>query len=343
LSGKIVSAEPYISERSEGIEGSSSPKDLETALQLVYLYFTSPRKDSSLFNNVIGQSISAIANRNSDPKSVYADTVDAVLGDHNIRRTGPTVEKLQRIDLDKSINIYKERFSNAGDFTFVFDGNFNVDSIKPLLENYLGSLPSTGQKEQARNLNIHIPPGKIEAVARKGKEPQATVRLVVSGDYKYSPETNIQITALSEILQFRILDRLREKEGETYSPRVSVSYNKYPLNRYAFTISFVCAPENVEKLIAATKDEINKMKTEGVTNVDITKFSTEETRQYELHLRDNGFWLSWLTDQSENGDDMLEVLQYPALIKQVTPASVKGAANLYLNEKNFIKLLLIPE
>jgi zinc protease len=343
LSGKIVGVEPYISERSEGVEGSSSPKDLETALQLVYLYFTSPRKDSTLFNNVIEQSASAIANRNTDPKSVYADTVAAVLGDHNIRRTGPSVEKLQQIDLDKSMKIYRERFSNAGDFAFVFDGNFSVDSIKPLLEKYLGSLPSTGQKEQARNLNIHIPPGKIEAIAKKGKEPQATVQLVVSGDYKYSPETNIQLTALSEILEFRVLDRLREKEGKTYSPRVSVSFHKYPSNRYAYTISFGCAPENVDKLIAATKDEINKLKTEGAFAVDIKKFSTEETRQYELHLRDNGYWLSWLTDQSENGDDMLEVLQYPALIKQVTPASVKAAANLYLNEKNFIKLLLIPE
>jgi zinc protease len=343
LSGKIVGVGPYIEERTEGVEGSSSPKDLETALQLVYLYFTSPRKDSSLFNNIIEQSTSAIANRNTDPKSVYADTVAAVLGNYNIRRTGPSVEKLQQIDLDKSLKIYQERFANAGDFMFVFDGNFNVDSIKPLLEKYLGSLPSTGQKEQARNLNIHIPPGKIEAIAKKGKEPQATVRIVISGDYKYSPETNIQLTALSEILQFRLLDRLREKEGETYSPRVSVSFNKNPLNRYAYTISFGCAPENVDKLIAAAKDEINKIKTAGVTNTDITKFSTEETRQYELHLRDNGYWLSWLTDQNENGDDMLEVLQYPALIKQVTPASVKAAANLYLNENNFIKLLLIPE
>ena len=312
-------------------------------MQLIYLYFTSPRKDSSLFNNVIEQSISAIANRNNDPKSVYADTVAAVLGDHNFRRTGPSVEKLQQINLDKSLKIYKERFSNAGDFTFVFDGNFNVDSIKPLLEKYLGSLPSTGQKEEARNLNIHIPPGKITAIAKKGREPQASVRLVISGNYKYSPETNMQLTGLSDILQFRILDRLREKEGETYSPRVSVSFNKYPLNRYSFTISFGCAPENVDKLINAAREEINKLKTEGATADDITKFSTEETRQYELHLRDNGYWLSWLTNQTENGDELLEVLQYPALIKQVTPASVKAAANLYLNEDNFIKLLLLPE
>jgi zinc protease len=343
LTGKIAGVEPYISERSEGVEGTSSVKDFETALQLIYLYFTSPRKDSTLFNNVIDQSAAAIANRSSDPKAVYSDTVAAVLSGYNVRRTGPSEEKLKQIDLDNSLKIYKERFSNAGDFTFVFVGNFNVDSVKPMLETYLGSLPSNGKKEVARDLHIQIPPGKIEAIAKKGKEPQATVRMVMSGNYSYSPETNIQITALSQILQFRILDRLREKEGETYSPHVSVSFHKNPSSRYAFTISFGCAPANVDKLIAAAKEEISKLKTEGVTDQDITKFSTEETRQYEVRLRDNGFWLSWLSDQGENGDDMAAVLQYPALIKQVTTTSVKVAANLYLKDDNFIKLLLIPE
>jgi zinc protease len=241
------------------------------------------------------------------------------------------------------MRFYKERFANAGDFTFVFTGNFKIDSIRPLLEKYLGSLPSSSMKEQARDLKIHIPRGKIEAIARKGKEPKATVRLVISGDYKYSPETNIQLRALSQILEFRLLDRLREKEGETYSPNVRVNYNKYPASRYAFNIAFGCAPENVEKLIAATKEEINKLKTNGVTELDITKFSSEESRQYELQLKDNEFWLNWLSSQYENGDDLLLVLKYPELIKQINTVSVKAAANLYLNENNFIKLILLPE
>ena len=343
LSGKRVEVEPYISERSEGIVGFSSPGDLETALQLVYLYFTSPGKDSILFNNVLEQAASEITNRYSDPQNVYTDTMDAVLGDYNVRRTGPSLEKLHQISLDKIIRFYRERFANAGDFTFVFDGNFIVDSIRPLLEKYLGSLPSSSIKEHARDLKIHIPAGKIEAIARKGKEPKATVRLVISGDYKYAPETNIQLRALSQILEFRLLDRLREKEGETYSPNVRVNYNKYPANRYAFNIQFGCAPENVDKLIAATKEEINELKLEGVTELDITKFSSEESRQYELQLKDNEFWLNWLSAQYENGDDPLLVLKYPELIKQVNVVSVKAAANLYLNENNFIKLILLPE
>jgi zinc protease len=343
LTGKKLGVTPFIAERSEGIAGSSIPKDLETAMQLVHLYFTSPRKDSALFNNYIEQSASEIANRYNEPKNVFADTVAAVLGDYNVRRTGPSLKKLQEINLDKVINIYQERFSNAGNFTFVFDGNFKIDSLRPLLEKYLGSLPSTAKKEEARDLNIHIPAGIIHATAKKGKDPKAVVRLVISGGYQYSPETNMQLNALGEILQFRITDRLREKEGGTYSPNVRVSYNKYPANRYAYTIQFGCAPANVDKLIAATKEEINKVKVEGITDLDITKFNTEETRQLELQMDDNGFWLSFLSKQYENGDDPLVILQFPELIKQVTPASVKAAANLYLNENNFIKLVLIPE
>jgi zinc protease len=343
LSGKLVGTESYIAERSEGLYGSSTPKDLETAFELIHLYFTSPRRDSVLFNNYVEQYASEIENRNSDPKSVYADTVAAVLGDYNMRRTGPSLEKLHQINLDKVMRIFKERFSNAADFTFIFDGNFNTDSIRGLLEKYLGSLPSDSLKEQARNLNIHIPPGKIEAIARKGKEPQATVKLVISGNYTYSPESNVQLEGLSDILEFRLLDRLREKEGETYSPRVSVAYNKYPANRYSFTISFGCAPENIDKLVKATREEINKLQTEGANDQDIAKFSTEEKRQYELHLRENEFWLNWLSGAFENGDDPEAVLNYPKLIGQVTTSSVKEAATLYLNQNNFIKLLLIPE
>jgi zinc protease len=167
--------------------------------------------------------------------------------------------------------------------------------------------------------------------------------LVVSGDYHYSPETNMQLTALSEILQFRITDRLREKEGGAYSPGVNVSYNKFPSNRYAFTISFGCAPENVEKLIGDANEEINKLKTEGATAIDITKFSAEEERQYELKVKDNGFWLNWLSLQVENGDDPALILNYPELIRTVSPSSVKASASLYLNEDNFIKLILLPE
>lgn len=343
LAGRRLSVWPFIAERSEGIQGSSVPKDLETALQLTHLYFTAPRIDTALFKNIIERSATIIENRYAEPRNVFADTVAAVLGSYNVRRTGPTLEKLHQVSLDKMERIYKERFADAGDFTFFFVGSFSVDSLRPLLEKYLGSLPGNGRKEQARDLHIHIPAGQIEAIARKGREPRASVELVISGDYTYSPENNIQLTALSEILGFRIIDRLREKEGEVYSPRVNVSFDKYPASRYAFTISFGCAPANVDKLVQDVKEEIARLKKSEPPASDVTKFSSEEQRQYELHLRDNYQWLNWLSAAVENKEDPAGMLDYPQQIRQVTPASVRAAANHYLNENNFIKLVLVPE
>jgi zinc protease len=150
LSGKRVSVNPYIAERSEGISGSTTPKDLETALQLTYLYFTSPRKDAETFKGLIAQQKGSLANRGNDPNSVFADSLAAILGNYNVRRTGPSVEKLSQINLDRAFDIYKERFADASDFTFVFVGNFTAEKIKPLLEQYLGSLPSINRLTRLR-------------------------------------------------------------------------------------------------------------------------------------------------------------------------------------------------
>ena len=175
LTGKKVRVNPYIGERTEGISGSATPKDLETALQLVYLYFTQPRKDVEVFKGLLSQEKASLANRSNDPPSVFSDTVSAVLGNYSIRRTGPSIEKYDKINLDKAFEIYKDRFADASDFTFTFVGSFEVEKLKPLLEQYLGSLPSTKRVENARDLGIHIPAGKIQKRVFKGQEQKSTV------------------------------------------------------------------------------------------------------------------------------------------------------------------------
>lgn len=343
LNGKIVEVSPYISERAEGIRGYSAPKDLETALQLTYLYFTEPRKDTTIYSGFISRSISGLANRADDPKNVFSDTVSAVLGNYSIRRTGPSIAKIEQINIEKAYLIYKERFADASDFTFTFVGNFDVDQMMPLLEYWLGSLPSTGRKEQAKDLGIHIPSGIIQKTVYKGSDQKATVRLVFSGEYAYNEDNNIQLEALGEVLQIKLLDRLRELEGGVYSPTARTSYTKFPKNRYSITVAFGCAPENVEKLIAATMDEINKLKTNGAETGDVQKIIAEDTRTTEIQLKENGFWLSYLSKSFENNDDPKEILRYINSLKNVTPQSMKAATVTYLNGDNMVKLVLLPE
>ncbi|MEJ6982484.1 insulinase family protein [Pedobacter sp. P351] len=343
LSGKRASVSPYISERTEGINGFAAPKDLETALQLTYLYFTAPRKDAEMFQSMISQQRGALANRSSDPNSVFADTISAVLGNYNIRRTGPTLEKLEQINLDRAFEIYKDRFADASDFTFTFVGSFKIEEIKPLLEQYLGSLPSKTRTEAARDLGIVPPAGKISKVVYKGQEPKATVRLIFSGDYIYNEDTNNQLDALGEVLQIKLIERLREEESGVYSPGARMSYSKSPRNRYSFTVSFGSAPENVDKLVSATLDEINKVKANGAQAGDIEKFIAEERRSTETQLKQNGFWLGYLSSQYQNNESPVQVLTYLDSLKKITPAGLKDIANKYLSGNNLIKFVLLPE
>lgn len=343
LSGKQLGVSPYIDDRVQGISGGAVPRDLETALQLVYAYFTEPRRDTAIFKGIIARSKAGLANRGNDPNSVFQDTVNAVLSNYNVRRTGPSIAKVDQIRLDKSFEIYKERFSDASNFTFTFIGTFDVKTIKPVLQKYLGALPSTNEKEQAKDLGIHIPGGKIEKTVYKGTEPKATVDLVFSGTFDYSQENKIKLDALKEVLQIRLLERLREDESGVYSPGVFVSTSKYPQSRFSFVISFGCAPQNVEKLIASALDEVNRLKTDGPPQVNIDKYKAEDQRTRETALKTNNWWLGYLNGTLQNQDDLNQLNDYGKVQDQITSTSLKEAAANYLSGTNYIRLVLLPE
>jgi len=343
LEGKQLQVTPYINERFEGIKGGSTNKDLETALRLIYAYFTGPRKDTAIFNGIIAKSKAALLNRGNDPTGVFKDTVSAVLGNYNIRRTGPSIAKVNQIDLDKAYQIYKERFADAPGFTFTFTGSIDTNSIKPLLEKYLGALPATHSHEMAKDLNIHAPDGRIEKTVYKGSEPKATVLLDFSGKFDYSPENKVRLDALKECLEIRLLQRLREDESGVYSPGVFASCSKLPQQRYSFVVQFGCAPQNVEKLIASTLDEISKLRTDGPPQENVNKWRAEEKTERGTALQTNSFWLNYITGQLQDNNSVDEVNNYKTVLDQVSPTDVKGMANSCLSGKNYIRLVLKPE
>jgi zinc protease len=342
LTGKQVWVSPFIGERAEGINGSSTIQDIETALQLVHLYFTSPRADTVVFNNTIERSKNALINRYANPAAVFSDTMMLVLGNHSFRRMPPSAEKIDRIKLNQALRIYKERFSNAGDFCFTFVGSFTPETLIPLLEKNIGSLPSSKEKEQAKDLGIAIPAGKITKLVNQGTEDKATVRLVISGNYQYSEHSNVQLKALKAILGYKLIERLREIEGNTYSPSVSLNYAKLPRNTYSFTISFGCSPANVDKLIAATSQEIKSLKTTDLPQDYIVKFASEQKGILARQTQENSFWLNYLVEQYVNSEGTTTILEYTQTIQEVTTKSVQKAALIYLNESNFIQFALLP-
>ncbi|HLI92934.1 MAG TPA: insulinase family protein, partial [Puia sp.] len=343
LEGKQVTVHPYINERFEGVQGRSSRPDLETALQLIYAEFTEPRSDTAISHGIIERIKGSIQNRESDPNLVFRDTVNAILGAYNIRRTAPSIAKLDQVNLMRIYSIYKERFADASNFTFTFVGNLDVNAIKPLLEKYLGGLPADNRHEEARDLGIHIPPGRIEKKVYKGSEPKSTVLLVFSGAFDYSPYNSIQLDALKETLEIRLLQRLREEESGVYNPAVFDNTQKYPRPRYSFIIQFGCSPQNTDKLIASTLDEIDKLKKAGPPQENVDKWRAEEKTVTETQLKTNSFWLNYITDQLQNHDNPDRIRDYNTLLDKVTPDELRQMADRYLSGTNYIQIVLLPE
>jgi len=343
LEDKQLEVSPYIESRFEGIAGRSTTKDLETALALAYAYMTGPRKDQIIFNGILEQSKAALLHRGDDPKSVFNDTVSAVLGNYSPRKTGPSLQKLAQVNLDSAYAFYQSRFADASGFTFTFTGSFDPAQLQPLLEKYLGGLPATHHPEAAKDLGIHIPEGKIEKNVYKGSEPKSTVILVFSGKFDDSQQNRTRLDALKECLEIRLLQRLREDESGVYSPGVFDNIAKFPQGRYSFIIQFGCAPQNVDKLVASTLDEIEKLKTDGPLQENLDKWRAEDKALQETQLKTNDFWLNYLSGTLQEQDDPDEVSHYPQVRDAITAEQVKTAAQQYVSGDNYIRLVLLPE
>ncbi|WP_220399588.1 M16 family metallopeptidase [Filimonas effusa] len=343
LTGKQVGVKPFIGDRTQGVNGSAAPEDLETAMQLIYLYFTQPRKDSALFQSILNRSRPQLINRANDPNSVFSDTMNVVLGNYHFRRKAPSVEMLDQIQLDSCLEFYKARFADAAAFTFVFVGNIDTTTFKPLMENYLAALPATHHNQDVRELGIHPPAGMLEKKVYKGKEDKATVRLVFNGTYNYSEENNMAMEAVAEVLNIRLLERLREEESGVYTPSVSAAQSKYPQNRYAINISFGCSPQNVQKLIASTLDEVARLAKDGPATVNLEKFKAQSLNTLGTVTQTNRFWLTYLSSQLQNKEPLDMIGRQSALINKLTAEQVKQSAALYLNTSNYITFVLLPE
>ncbi len=343
LSAKQVSISPFIGQYSEGISGASTPKDLATAFQLIYGYFTEPRKDSVMFGVLKQQLIASLANKGKDPSSVFSDSVSYIMGNYNPRRRPLTLDRVDEINLNKAFSIYQDRFSDAGDFIFTFVGNFTVDSLKPFIETYIASLPSTGRKENWKDIGIRFPRGVINKVIKKGSESKSTVHITFTGTTQYSDLESTQLDQLAKVLEIRLREILREDQGGVYSVGVGANINREPINSYSFTISFGCAPENVDKLTRLTMEEIKNIKADGGSQTNVDKVIAEDTRGMQTSVKENSYWLYNLQDKYYYNEDPKSLLQDAVLVKKLTVERIKELANKYLNTENMVKIVLMPE
>ncbi len=344
LTGVTLSLTPYIQELYEGFYGYTSTEDFETMMQLIYLYGTHPRKDQDDFERIMEQSIESLRNQSANPMVYFGSQIQAAkFGDHVRRQAIPDLEQLKKVEMERVFEIYQDRFSDFSDFTFVLVGNFKPEELKKPLEQYLGALPSINRKEKGKDLGIEYGVKGAVKNLKKGLAPQANVYVGFMQEGTFNQAQQHRIQSMASVLNIMVRENLREEKGGVYSPRVSVSIQTEPRGLSDFFVFFQCAPEDVDELVAAVKEEIKELQTNGPSEENFNKIRETQRRTRESDLEKNRFWLNTLTDYYSEDKDLKEIKGYEQLIEDISKDDIKKAANQYLDLNQAIIVTVKPE
>jgi zinc protease len=342
LAGKRVSVSVELDELGQSVEGSARASDLVTLLELLHLRLTAPRVHENAFGVWKARRLDMARRRADSPEQAFQDELRVLLGKNHPRRRPASVELIESIDMNRALEVWRERFADLGSFTFVLVGNFDPEKLKPLVETYLGSLPSKTPHRTWKDLNIPYPTGKIEKTITLGSEPKSRVELVFAGPSTFGLDAWRDARILEELLERRLVEVLRERLGGTYSVDVDAMMERVPAERRRLDIGWSCAPENVEKLVAAVFDELRAIATSGVDEEHLAKVRIRLERQRQESLSENGWWASWLLYAYRHGDEFAMVTDMPATVRRVTRENVKAVAARMFDDKNYVLAVLRP-
>jgi len=343
LAGTTAAVRADIGTTEEGLAGGSSRRDLETMFQLIYLRFTAPRADPVAFGVLKDQLKVALANQQLMPESVFDDAVSAAVTQNHPRAQPLTPGRIDQMNLDKSLAFYKDRFADASDFLFVFVGNFDVATMKPLVERYIGGLPSLHRTEAPKDIGMHPPAGVVNNVVRSGIEPRSQVSIVFSGPFQDDEQHRVIASAMAETLAGDLQRTLREDLGGTYGVSVQPNYAKRPTEEYRLTISFACDPARTDSLVDAAFRVIDRFKAFGPTASQVTDARAGLARDFETNSQRNEYLLNRLLFKYEYNEDVKDVFDMRPYYDQITVAALRDAARTYLNTNRYVKVTLLPE
>lgn len=343
LAGRLVRVSPFIGQLDEGLSGSATPQDIETAFELIYLYFTAPRKDNTAFLSFQNRMSSYIESQHASPEAAYGDTIQVTLSKHHFRTRPWSKEVLAEMDLDKCFNVYQNRFADASDFTFFFVGNFELAEMRPLVEKYLGGLPDKNREETWHDVGIEKPEGIVKKEVKKGIEPKSKVTMIFHGDFVWNRKNRHHLSSMVAAFQIKLREILREDLGGTYGVRIRPSSSRYPDSEYSITIAFGCDPERVDELRGTVMDEIDNLKIRGLTKEYLDKVKESQRRKRETDLKKNNFWLSALQLAYYHDKDPRDILEFEKQVDSLTLGDIKSAARKYFNTRNYVQVVLLPE
>ncbi len=337
LSGIQASANAYVSTREEGINGSCVKKDLETMLQLTYLRFTAPRMDNEAFTSQIQRSKAQIQNQELNPQTALQDTIAKVIYNNSVRAKRVRAEDLDKINFERCLEIYKERFADADDFEFFFIGDIDADTVAPLIAKYLGALPTVKGSEKYKTINQYMAKGQIKNVFEKEQEtPNSLVLFAYNAPYKSELRDVLTIQVLEQVLQTLFTQTVREDEGGAYSVGVSSTVKDYPEEIAVMQIVLPTAPDKLERMTEVIYNGIEDILQKGPNAEDVQKAKEYLIRSHAERVKNNGYWMNQLKNIVREKKNYVD--GYDETVKAITVDDVKAAAKVIFKSGNRIEV-----
>ena len=344
LAGKKASVSMSLSKDYEYFYGSSNKKDLETLFQLNYLYFTAINKDEKAAKSELSMLESVLKNKDAMPHLVFSDSLTYTLYNHDSRCRPINSELIKDVDIDRVIQIAKERVANAADFTFYFVGSFDEATIKPLIEQYIASLPSQkGKKEEFGDLPQYAKGKILNEFSRKMQTPQVTSRIIWHTDaIPYTIENDIIAEFTQAVLRTMLLEKVREDEGAAYSPSGSASIS-FSGNKVITQAGVSCNynPDKKDVVLGILREALKNVASGNFSDDILTKTKEKLVKDYETGLKDNDYWTSVISYYIDHNIDYIS--NYKEIVNKVTKDQICNFAKQLLNNNNCIEVTMVPE
>lgn len=343
LAGKSLKLAPSITSEGQRITGTSSVKDLETMLQLAHLYFTAPRKDSMAFEGMMNRNLSLLKNRNASSKVVYNDSLSATLYDHNVRMAPVTVEIAKKADYNRIFEIYRERFSDASNFKTVFIGKVDMAQLRPLLCQYLATLPSTHKAEKSNKANVPQIVKKNEVVkfVHKQETPLANVSVFYTANVPFSPKNDLVLDMLTRVLQIAYTDSVREEKGGTYGVGVSFNLEKEDNPNALLRIFYKSDPKRYEELNPVIYKQLLNIADYGPVASSMDKVKKYLKKQYGQMAITNDYWSYVIWHQLDDDADFDK--DYCKMVDNLTASDVQKMAKELLKQNYRVEVTMLSE
>lgn len=344
LTGKQANSAVSIGGLSESVGGASTPNDFETMMQLIYLRFEKPRFDKEAHEAMMHRNYAAIENAPITPQKIMQDSISMIMSNYSKRNLIFNKEFLDKISLEQIEEIYRDRIKDISDFTFFIVGNIDAETVKPLVEKYLGSVKSYNRKETWVDNKVRGPKGRTEKVIELDlTTPKSTVITNFSKDMKVTIPNNLCLNILRGILDARYLTNIREKEGGTYGVSVQPGSSREPYESYSMAMSFDCDPDKAEHLKSLIYAEIDKLMKEGPTQEEIDKVTSIMKKNNEQSKPHNAYWMNAIQTYYLRGIDVTDPKNFDNIIDKITPKDVKKFTQKLFKGADVVDILFVPK